>query len=391
MTLATYAINLATYAINSENTKGRLYKDFPSGVRSPFQRDRDRIIHSSAFRLLNGKTQVFAYHEGKNYRTRLTHSIEVAQITRTICKSLKLNEELGEAIALAHDLGHPPFGHSGEKGLQNAIAEYGSFDHNIHSLKIITKIETHYPQFEGLNLSWEVLEGIAKHNGPVKNPKNQYLIDFNKKFNLELNNFPSLEAQIANLADDIAYNNHDLDDGFRGGFFSLKDLCEMPFIEKIITDFEKEYPNADDKIKIYNITRNTITRMIGDLMENTKLNIKKYNIKTVDDVRKQKVPIAEFSNELKKDLKILRSFLMKNFYTSTSLAAMDHKSKRVVMDLFAIHMESPMILSKELREKTKNLTDKNKVAEIISEYIAGMTDIEALAEHERLFNLYRRF
>lgn len=384
-------MTLATYAINSENTRGRLYKDYPSGVRSPFQRDRDRIIHSSAFRLLDGKTQVFAYHEGKNYRTRLTHSIEVAQITRTICKSLKLNEELGEAIALAHDLGHPPFGHSGERGLQIAMNEYGEFDHNVHSLKVITKIETHYPQFEGLNLSWEVLEGIAKHNGPIKNPKNKYLIDFNKKFNLELNSFPSIEAQIANLADDIAYNNHDLDDGFRGGFFNLNNLCELPFIDKIIKEFDKEYHSVDDKIKIYNITRNTITRMVLDIFENTKNNIEKHNIKTVDDVRKQDIPMAEFSDELKADLKILRKFLMENFYTSTALAAMDLKSQKVVKDLFDIHIENPQILSKELRVKTQNMNDKNKVAETICEYIAGMTDIEALAEHERLFNLYRRF
>ncbi|MDR1694447.1 MAG: deoxyguanosinetriphosphate triphosphohydrolase [Lactobacillaceae bacterium] len=384
-------MTLATYAVNSENTKGRQYKDFPNSVRSPFQRDRDRIIHSSAFRLLDGKTQVFAYHEGKNYRTRLTHSIEVAQITRTICKSLNINEELGEAIALAHDLGHPPFGHSGERGLQIAMEGYGEFDHNVHSLKVVTKIETHYPQFEGLNLSWEVLEGIAKHNGPIKNPKNKYLTDFNKKFNLELDTFPSLEAQIANLADDVAYNNHDLDDGFRGGFFTMKDLCRLPFIDKIIKEFDKEYPNADDKIKIYNITRNTITRMVIDILENTRSNIEKYKIKTIEDIRKQNIPMAEFSNELKEDLKILRGFLMENFYTSTSLAAMDHKSQKVVKDLFDIHIENPMILSKELRNKVKSMEDKNKVAEIISEYIAGMTDIGALSEHERLFNLYKRF
>lgn len=384
-------MTLASYAVNSDNTKGRLYNDFPNTVRSAFQRDRDRIIHSSAFRLLDGKTQVFAYHEGKNYRTRLTHSIEVAQITRTICKSLMLNEELGEAIALAHDLGHPPFGHSGEKGLHIAMKGYGEFDHNIHSLKVVTKIETHYPQFEGLNLSWEVLEGLAKHNGPISNPQNKYLLDFNKKFNLELDSYPSIEAQIANLADDIAYNNHDLDDGFRGRFFNIKELCELPFIEKIIKDFDKEYPNVDDKIKIYNITRNTITRMVVDILENTKANLKKYNIKTVDDVRKMNCPIAEFSKELREDLKILRKFLMTNFYTSTPLSAMDHKSQRVVKDLFDIHIENPMLLSKELRSKVKNAEDKNKIAEIICEHIAGMTDIEALSEHERLFNLYRRF
>lgn len=211
--------NLCTYARKS---RGRLYADFTNVIRSPFQRDRDRLIHSSAFRRLDGKTQVFAYHEGKNYRTRLTHSIEVAQITRTICKCLGLNEELGEAIALAHDLGHSPFGHAGERGLQNAMKKFGGFDHNIQSLKIMTKLEIHYPEFEGLNLTWETLEGTVKHNGPIKRITSRYLKEYNKKFDLDLGHYSSLEGQVGAVADDIAYNNHDIDDGFRAGFSALK-------------------------------------------------------------------------------------------------------------------------------------------------------------------------
>ena len=217
-------MELATYASKPEQSRGRLYPDFTNVIRSPFQRDRDRLIHSSAFRRLDGKTQVFAYHEGKNYRTRLTHSIEVAQITRTICKCLNLNEELGEAIALAHDLGHPPFGHAGERGLDNAMRKFGGFDHNVNSLKIMTELEVHYPEFVGLNLSWETLEGTVKHNGPIKKITSKYLKEYNKKFDLDLPHFSSLESQVASFADDIAYNNHDIDDGFRAGFFTIGQL-----------------------------------------------------------------------------------------------------------------------------------------------------------------------
>lgn len=223
-------MELANYALTPEKSRGRLYADFTNVIRSPFQRDRDRLIHSSAFRRLDGKTQVFAYHEGKNYRTRLTHSIEVAQITRTICKSLNLNEELGEAIALAHDLGHSPFGHAGERGLQNAMSKFGGFDHNIQSLKIMTKLERHYPEFPGLNLTWETLEGTVKHNGPIKKVTNDYLKNFNKQYDLDLKNYPSMEGQVGAAADDIAYNNHDIDDGFNAGFFTISQLRELPFI-----------------------------------------------------------------------------------------------------------------------------------------------------------------
>ena len=384
-------MDLATYATHPENSRGRLYPDFINIIRSPFQRDRDRLIHSSAFRRLDGKTQVFAYHEGKNYRTRLTHSIEVSQITRTICKSLNLNEELAEALALAHDLGHSPFGHAGERGLQNSMKKYGGFDHNVHSLKIMTKIEIHYPEFEGLNLTWETLEGTVKHNGPIKKISNNYLKEFNKKFDLDLKNYPSLEAQVASFADDIAYNNHDIDDGFRAGFFSINDLRELPFINEILTKFEAENPNADDNLRIYAITRNMIARMIFDVLDNSRENIKKHKIQTPQDVRNHKGFIVDFSPAMHNEIKLLHEFLKKRFYTNTSVARMDMKSQRIVEELFSIFTNNWMLLPMEVRKYLdKNSTDE-RIADVVCEYIANMTDMHAIEEHKKLYDPHTRF
>ena len=384
-------MDLATYATHPENSRGRLYPDFINIIRSPFQRDRDRLIHSSAFRRLDGKTQVFAYHEGKNYRTRLTHSIEVSQITRTICKSLNLNEELAEALALAHDLGHSPFGHAGERGLQNSMKKYGGFDHNVHSLKIMTKIEIHYPEFEGLNLTWETLEGTVKHNGPIKKISNNYLKEFNKKFDLDLKNYPSLEAQVASFADDIAYNNHDIDDGFRAGFFSINDLRELPFINEILTKFEAENPNADDNLRIYAITRNMIARMIFDVLDNSCENIKKHKIQTPQDVRNHKGFIVDFSPAMHNEIKLLHEFLKKRFYTNTSVARMDMKSQRIVEELFAIFTNNWLLLPMNVRKYLdKNSTDE-RIADVVCEYIANMTDMHAIEEHKKLYDPHTRF
>lgn len=383
-------MDLTTYASHPQNSRGRLYPDFQNIIRSPFQRDRDRLIHSSAFRRLDGKTQVFAYHEGKNYRTRLTHSMEVAQITRTICKSLQLNEELGEAIALAHDLGHSPFGHAGERGLNAAMKKFGGFDHNINSLKIMTELEVHYPEFKGLNLSWEVLEGTVKHNGPIKNPRNKYLLDFNQKFDLDLQHFPSLEAQVASFADDIAYNNHDIDDGFRAGFFSIKQLCSLPFIAAIISEFDRKYPNSDDNLRIYAITRSMISQMVFDLLDNTRNNIQKYKIKTSDDVRKNKKFCAVFSESMQENIRQLHTFLKVNFYTHTNIARMDMKSQKIVEDLFGAFFKNPLLLPISMRKEIQHATQE-ELAEKISTYIAGMTDMMAIEEHSRLFDTKTRF
>lgn len=384
-------MELENYALTPEKSKGRLYPDFTNIIRSPFQRDRDRLIHSSAFRRLDGKTQVFAYHEGKNYRTRLTHSIEVAQITRTICKSLNINEELGEAIALAHDLGHSPFGHAGERGLEISMKNFGGFDHNINSLKIMTKLETHYPEFDGLNLTWETLEGTIKHNGPMTSINNQYLKDFNKKFDLDLKRFTALEAQVASIADDIAYNNHDIDDGFRAGFFSIEQLKTLPIIAEIIDNFDRQYPNADNNLRIYSITRNMIAKMIFDVLDNTRQNITTKKIKNVEDVRNAKQFIVDFSPYMKLQIKQLRGFLKEFFYTHTNVARMDMKSQKIVEELFSVFMDDYKLLPIETRKNISSSTKDIYLAEIICEYIANMTDMNAVEEHKKLFDAHTRF
>ena len=385
-------MELANYALTAQKSRGRLYPDFTNVIRSPFQRDRDRLIHSSAFRKLDGKTQVFAYHEGKNYRTRLTHSIEVAQITRTICKSLHLNEELGEAIALAHDLGHSPFGHAGERGLQNAMKKFGGFDHNIQSLKIMTKLEIHYPEFPGLNLTWETLEGTVKHNGPIKKISNSYLKEYNKLFDLDLKNYPSLEGQVGAVADDIAYNNHDIDDGFNAGFFSINELRELPFINDILVNFEKEHSDCKDtRLLIYAITRNMIARMIFDVLESTKNNLKQYKINTENDARIQKKLMVDFSDNMKYEISLLRQFLKQHFYTHTNVARMDMKSQKIIEELFDVFMNDYNLLPMDLRSQIAPNSKDEKAAEIICEYIAGMTDMAAVEEHKKLFDVHTRF
>ncbi len=386
-------MELAVYATKPENSRGRLYPDFANTNRSPFQRDRDRLIHSASFRRLDGKTQVFAYHEGRNYRTRLTHSIEVSQITRTLCKSLGLNEELGEAVALAHDLGHSPFGHAGERALQNSMARFGGFDHNINSLKIMTKLEVRYPEFPGLNLTWETIEATVKHNGPIKKISSAYLKDFNKKFDLDLKNFPSLEGQVGGIADDIAYNNHDIDDGFRAGFFTIKQLRALSFIDEIVTAFLKKYPNAadNDSLIIYGITRSMIARMIFDVMENTAANLRTRGIDTPDAARRQKSFTVDFSAQMKKELKELRTFLKEYFYTATPIARMDMKSQRLVEELFALFMDNPKLLPMEQRGLLSPQSTDAETAEIVCDYIANMTDIMAIEEHRKLFDPVTRF
>ena len=384
-------MTLAPYAVKNEDSKGRLYPDYPNIIRSDFQRDRDRLIHSAAFRRLEGKTQVFAYHEGRNYRTRLTHSIEVAQITRTLCKNLNLNEELGEAIALAHDLGHAPFGHAGERGLNHCMKKFGGFDHNVNSLKLMTETETHYPSFRGLNLTWETLEGTVKHNGPIKKVSNKFLKEFDKKFPLDLKNYPSLEAQTASFADDIAYNNHDIDDGFRAGFFTIEDLCELDFVRKIIYDFDKQNPSADNRLRIYAVTRALIGAMVFDLLKTTKENISQNHIETTEDICKAKKFTAGFSEEMQSKIADLRTFLTKHFYTHSNIARMDAKSQKIVEDLFSAFMEDCRLLPMDLRQEIDFCSTIADKADKICTYIANMTDAFAVEEHQKMFNISYRF
>lgn len=384
-------MTLASYATHAKNSRGRMYPDFVNVIRSPFQRDRDRLIHSMSFRRLDGKTQVFAYHEGKNYRTRLTHSMEVAQITRTLCKSLQLNEELGEAIALAHDLGHSPFGHAGERGLQKVMKPYGGFDHNIQALRIITEHESHYPEFPGLNLSWETLEGMVKHHGKVKGKLNPYLKKFNKNYDLDLKNYSSLEAQIAALADDIAYLNHDIDDGFRAGFYSVNDLRELSFVNGILAKLESEHKNIDDNIRIYAITRNTIAKMVFDILEQTKQNLQHGKYNSCDDIRRADSAVASHSCMMQKEIKELRQFLQMHFYNHTNVVRMDMKSQRVVEELFNVFMSDWRLLPETERQKISVNLPEAEIAGIICTYIANMTDMGALDEHQKLFNNMTRF
>ena len=384
-------MDLASYASLPSESRGRRYPDLGLDIRSPFQRDRDRLVHSSAFRRLDGKTQVFAYHEGKNYRTRLTHSIEVAQITRTLCKSLRLNEELGEAIALAHDLGHPPFGHAGERGLNRAMKKFGGFDHNVNSLKIMTRLEIHYPEFPGLNLSWETLEGTVKHNGPIKKITDKYLKEFNRDFDLDLKSFSSLESQVASFADDIAYNNHDIDDGFRAGFFTIDELRELSFIDEIIGSFDRRHPGADDNLRIYAITRKMIADMIFDILENSRANLKKHQIETNADVRAHKAFLVDFSTEMHRRISQLHNFLKKHFYTHTNVARMDMKSQKIVEELFAAFMSDPKLLSMEERKRLTPEAGDAELAETVCTYIANMTDMMTIEEHQKLYDARTRF
>lgn len=384
-------MNLASYATKPEDSRGRMYPDFVNIIRSPFQRDRDRLIHSMSFRRLDGKTQVFAYHEGKNYRTRLTHSIEVAQITRTLCKSLDLNEELGEAIALAHDLGHSPFGHAGERGLSKVMQPYGGFDHNIQALRIITEYESHYPNFPGLNLTWETLEGTVKHHGKFGTKIPPFLKKFNKSFDLDLKHYASLEAQIAAFADDIAYLNHDIDDGFRAGFYSISDLQELPFIKEIIKDLEQKHQNIDDNIRIYAITRSMIAKMIFDLLAQTKKNIETNHISSPQDVRKLDSALVSHSQQLQTEIQQLRQFLREHFYNHTNVVRMDMKSQKVVEELFEVFMSDWRLLPDSERKKISSDLPQAEIAGIICTYIANMTDMGALDEHQKLFDNMTRF
>lgn len=384
-------MELANYASKPEQSRGRFYPDFVNINRSPFQRDRDRLIHSSAFRRLDGKTQVFAYHEGKNYRTRLTHSIEVSQITRTLCKNLLLNEELGEAIALAHDLGHSPFGHAGERALQKVMKKYGGFDHNIQALKIVNELEIHYPEFPGLNLSWETLEGTVKHHGPFRKIENDYLKKFNQSFDLDLKHYPSLEAQVGAIADDIAYLNHDIEDGFRAGFYGISELRELPFINDILHHLEAKHSTTDDNIRIYAITRNMIARMIFDIFDQTQENIKSLHITNTDDVRKSRQFIVDSSFKLKQEIALLRIFLKNHFYTHTNVVRMDMKSHKTIENLFNIFMDDWRLLPTDQRQLICPQMKECEIANVICTYIANMTDMCALEEHQKLFDNLTRF
>ncbi|MGR3724141.1 deoxyguanosinetriphosphate triphosphohydrolase [Abyssibius alkaniclasticus] len=374
---------LAKFATRAENSRGRLFVEDESAHRSAFQRDRDRIIHSSAFRRLKHKTQVFVEHEGDYFRTRLTHSIEVAQVARTIARTLGLNEDLTEAVALAHDLGHTPFGHTGEDALAECMAPYGGFDHNAQAIKIVTMLERHYADFNGLNLTWEALEGIAKHNGPVLGDVPAMLAEYSAKHDLELGTYASAEAQVAAISDDIAYNNHDLDDGLRAGLFSETQIRELPIIGACYDRVEALYPELDHIRRRHEALRRVFGVMVEDVLAESRRLLAEANPQSVDDVRMAGRQLIGFSDGLAADLKLIRAFFFKHMYRHWKVRRMRRKAGMIVQEMFGIFMEDPGMLPDGWQDWAQK-GDATQRAWVVADYIAGMTDRFALQEYKKL-------
>jgi dGTPase len=386
-----WAVERAPYASNPEQSRGRLHQEPESDMRSPFQRDRDRIIHSTAFRRLKHKTQVFVYHEGDHYRTRLTHSLEVAQIARTIARSLGLDEDLAEAVGLAHDLGHTPFGHAGEDALNAEMQPYGGFSHNDQTLRILTSLERRYAEFDGLNLSWETLEGTAKHNGPlvgpgIERPVPPSIAEYDRRHKLALDTFPGPEAQVAALADDIAYNNHDIDDGLRAGLFAVADLAEVPLVGPVFAEVAQRYPGLAESRLIHEAIRRLIDRMVRDLVAETRKRLLASGVGTVDEVRRLGEPVAAFSQQMRHHDQALKRFLNERMYRHYRVNRMSSKARRVVRELFQLFLAEPECLPGEWRALTGGGEPQN--ARVVADYLALMTDRFALDEHRRLFDTY---
>ncbi len=370
--------HLVPYASLSKDSRGRKHKEIEDDTRTFYQRDRDRIIHASAFRRLEYKTQVFVYHEGDYFRTRLTHTIEVSQIARTIARALGINEDLTEAVALAHDMGHPPFGHSGEKTLNDLLKDDGGFNHNIHSLKIVDELERKYPGFNGLNLTYEVREGIAKHStdydavGPSEFSQHQ---------------FPTLEGQVVDIADEIAYNSHDIDDGIASGMLSLDDIMDVRLWGETYTEVKDKHPNESSKVHRLVTVSKVIGKQVKDVVEETSKNIDRFNIKTVDDIREAPQKIALFGEEMNGLNEELKTFLMEKLYRHYRVVRMSGKAERILKDLFRTYLNIPLQLPPDVyKEFMRTEQDKR----VISDYIAGMTDKFAIDEHNKLFDPYER-
>jgi|DewCreStandDraft_4_1066084.scaffolds.fasta_scaffold09775_2 dGTPase len=382
--------NLAPYAMKSRYSRGRKYKEEEHNFRTCYQRDRDRIIHSTAYRRLEYKTQVFVNLEGDYYRTRLTHTSEVVQISRTLAKTLKLNEELTEAIALAHDIGHTPFGHSGEDALNELMKDEGGFEHNVQSLRVIEELEEKYPDFPGLNLSWETREGIIKHKTDYDNP---YVKEYEPK------KFPTLEAQIVNVADEIAYNSHDIDDGITSDILTVNSLKQTKIWQEISKYIdEKKFNSLPKDMQKYNITRTLINIQISDLINGTVENLKRYSIKSLNDVRNFKRPLVEFTPAMQEMHKNLKDFLYRNFYKHYKIIRMEYKAEKIIRELFEIYLEKGTI--KDKRKKNLKVSilppeiykriGKNSLKRVICDYIASMTDRYILDEYKKLFDPYEK-
>ena len=386
--------DLATYACIPAESRGRLHNEPESATRSCYQRDRDRIIHAAAFRRLQYKTQVFVNHEGDFFRTRLTHSLEVSQIARSIAQNLDLNQYLAETLALAHDMGHTPFGHAGEFALEDLMAPYGGFDHNAQSLRVVTKLEQRYADFDGLNLTWETLEGVVKHNGPLTGfadakPLPWAIVEYAKLQDLRLDSYASAEAQIAAVSDDVAYNNHDIDDGLRAGLFTIDDIREVDFVGRTFAEVEKLYPDLDFSRTVHEVVRRTIGVMVEDILAESRKRLADAKPQTVDDVRGAGEALIAFSDEMAKNDRELKQFLFPNMYRHYKLNRMTSKARRVVKDLFELFLAEPGTLPSEWQAGAGEPNDET-TARVVADYIAGMTDRHALDEHKRLFDLQAR-
>ena len=384
---------LAPFACQPDQSRGRLFPEGMSSFRSPFQRDRDRIIHSSAFRRLKHKTQVFVEHEGDYYRTRLTHSIEVAQVARTIAGVLALNTDLAEAIALAHDLGHTPFGHTGEDAMERLMAPFGGFDHNAQALRIVTRLERHYAGFDGLNLTWECLEGIAKHNGPVTGPNADArhagplphaLAEVNAAWDLELDTHASAEAQVAAIADDVAYSHHDLHDGLRSGLFTEADLADLPVTGPAFAEVDRLYPGLDRMRRRHEALRRVFGRMVEDVIAVAQNRLASAQPRSVEEIRHMGTTIIRFSKPLYQDLKAVRSFLFHRMYRAPSVMEVRARVTRVIDDLFPLFLQEPGLLPPEWQADVAAARDQTALARVVADYVAGMTDRFAIQEHARL-------
>lgn len=390
------ALPLAHYASRPDQTLGRLFHEPESQHRTCFQRDRDRIIHSGAFRRLKSKTQVFVYHQGDHYRTRLTHTLEVAQISRTLARALMVNEDLAETVALAHDLGHPPFAHAGEDTLKACMKDVGGFDHNDQSLRVLTFLERKYPEFKGLNLTWETSEGVVKHNGPLIKAGDS-LDDLpvatkalQGKTDLRLDTFASVEAQVAALADDIAYNNHDVEDGLHAGLLQLSDCEDVTLLREIMDNIRTRYTNLDEDILIYQMIREMIGAMVVDVLEEGRRRIADLSPDSPEDVRLAARPMIAFSSEMFEKVEELRSFLWTNMYKHYKVVRTMSKFSHVVEELYHAFIGNKEILPHKWQKRLKEESDGTKVgdARIVADYIACMTDSYAIKEHERLFEPY---
>lgn len=374
----------ADFACDPQAPSRRLYEEDHSAHRSCYQRDRDRIIHCSAFRRLKHKTQVFVEHEGDFYRTRLTHSIEVGQVARTISNALGLNTDLAEAVALAHDLGHTPFGHTGEDALAELMAPYGGFDHNAQTVRIVTSLERHYAAFDGLNLTWDTLEGIAKHNGPVTGDIPYALAEYNARHDLELHTHASAEAQVAALSDDIAYNNHDLQDGLRAGLFAEVEIQDLPMIGEAYHEVDRTYPGLDAYRRRHEALRRVFGVMVTDVLDTSRAILAEAKCRSAQDIRELGHQVIAFSPDFWNDLKEIRSFLFKNMYRAPSVMEQRRRVTIALNELFPAYLDDPSHLPKRWQPEIEQAQSKEQLARLVADYIAGMTDRFALQQHARL-------